>query len=122
VGSFLAKSPYLLALPAAPEAAGEEVAEEGIYVIRGADETYVGQSGNMSGRLAQHVASGRFTQAEADAAETIGVSGGKTAREIAEQQKIDDLRDIGVRLGNKRNPIGCARLHLMPESYARLGC
>ena len=91
-------------------------------MVRGASETYVGQSGNISARLAQHVASGRFSQAEVSAAERLSVSGGKTVREIAEQQKIDELRSIGVRLGNKRNPVGCARLHLMPEPYARPGC
>jgi internalin A len=41
------------------------------------------------------------------------VLGGKTAREIAEQQKIDELENgIGDPL-NKRNPIGLQRWHLM---------
>jgi hypothetical protein len=92
--------------------------EEGVYVIRGSEGTYVGQSDNISARLAQHVASGRFTQAEVDAAERLAVSGGKTAREIAEQQKIDELGGIG-RLLNRRNPIGRARFNLMPRGYMR---
>lgn len=90
--------------------------EEGIYVIRGAEETYVGQSGQISTRLSQHL--GRFTQAETDAAERIFVPGGKTAREIAEQQKIDELGGIDE-LGNRRNPIGPARFNLMPPGYTR---
>jgi RHS repeat-associated protein len=92
--------------------------DEGIYVIRGAEETYVGQSGNISQRLAQHVESGRFRQAEVNAAERIGVPGGKTAREIAEQHKIDQLGGITA-LGNLRNPIGPRRFRLMPEGYTR---
>jgi hypothetical protein len=97
--------------------AAKEV-DEGIYVIRGAEETYIGQSGNISGRLGQHVDSGRFSQAEVNAAERIGVSGGKTAREIAEQHKIDELGGIRA-LGNLRNPIGPRRFELMPEGYTR---
>lgn len=53
---------------------------EGIYVIRGAAETYVGQSGNVANRLAPARWQDR-------------------AREIAEQNKIDDLgasRDWGT--------------------------
>ena len=109
----------LLAVPGVDvEDAGALAAEEGVYVIRGAEETYVGQSGNITARLAQHVASGRFTQEEADGAERIAVAGGKTAREVAEQQKIDQLGGIGE-LGNARNPIGRGRFGLMPKGYAR---
>jgi hypothetical protein len=46
------------------------------------------------------------------------VSGGKTAREFAEQQKIDDFDGIGGLL-NKRNPIGPRRFDLLPEDYSR---
>lgn len=51
-------------------------------------------------------------------AERFGVSGGKTAREIAEQQKIDEFGGIGNLL-NKRNPIGPRRFNLMPDGYSR---
>jgi hypothetical protein len=61
---------------------------------------------------------GRFTQEELNVAERFGVSGGKTAREIAEQQKIDEFGGIGNML-NKRNPIGPRRFNLMPEGYSR---
>jgi hypothetical protein len=98
--------------------ATEGAANEGIYVIDGAEGTYVGQSGNIASRLAQHVGSGRFTQAEVDAAQRIEVLGGKTAREIAEQQKIDELGGIDNLL-NQRNPIGPRRFGLMPEGYSR---
>jgi RHS repeat-associated protein len=101
-----------------PGVGEEEVVAEGIYVVRGAEETYVGQSANISRRLAEHVASGRFSQAEVDSADRIAVSGGRTAREIAEQEKIDELGGIKI-LGNARNPIGPARFGLMPEGYAR---
>ena len=46
------------------------------------------------------------------------MTGGRTAREIAEQQKIDDLGGIDVLL-NIRNPIGLQRFDLMPPPYAR---
>lgn len=98
--------------------AAEEAANEGIYVINGARGTYVGQSGNIANRLAGYVSSGRFTQAEVDAAQRIAVSGGKTAREIAEQQKIDELGGVDSLL-NIRNPIGARRFDLMPQPYSR---
>jgi hypothetical protein len=53
-----------------------------------------------------------------DAAERISVCGGKTAREIAEQQKIDELGGVRA-LINVRNPIGQARLDLMSQPYSR---
>jgi YD repeat-containing protein len=92
--------------------------QEGIYVIRTKRGRYVGQSGDIPGRLAQWVRSGRFSQAEVDAAERIAVSGGRTKREIAEQLKIDELGGVDELL-NIRNPIGRSRLELMPEGYTR---
>ena len=102
---------------AAMDIAEAEAANEGIYVIRGSEGTYVGQSGNISSRFVRHM--GRFTRAELDVAERIPVSGGKTAREIAEQLKIDELGGID-KLLNKVNPIGPRRLPLMPRSYHRI--
>ena len=61
---------------------------------------------------------GRFTKAELDAAERIAVAGDKTAREIAEQTKIDQLGGI-KNLLNKRNPIGPQRFGLMGRNYSR---
>jgi hypothetical protein len=89
--------------------------------VRSLGRDYVGQSGNITERLAEHVTIGKFTQAEVNAAQRIAVSGGKTAREIAEQMKIDDLGGIkGGNLWNIRNPIGWARFGLMPnQPYVR---
>jgi hypothetical protein len=100
--------------------AADDAANEGIYVIQGARGTYVGQSGNITARFSQHLIEngGRFTQAELDAAERIGVTSGKTAREIAEQQKIDELGGIDALL-NIRNPMGSRRFGLMPQPYSR---
>lgn len=44
--------------------------------------------------------------------------GGRTAREIAEQQKIDERGGVDALL-NSRNPIGPARFGRMPQPYAR---
>jgi len=101
-------------------AVAAETANEGIYVVRSEAGNYVGQSGNITQRLAQHVSTGKFTQAEVDAAERFAVSGGKTAREIAEQLKIDSPEFGGIdNLLNKVNPIGVRRLDLMPDGYTR---
>jgi uncharacterized protein YgbK (DUF1537 family) len=89
-------------------------------VVRTEAGNYVGQSGNITQRLAQHVNAGKFTQAEVDAAERFAVSGGRTAREIAEQLKIDSPEFGGIdNLLNKVNPIGARRLDLFPDGYTR---
>ena len=108
------------AAAAAEAVTAEEVANEGVYVIRATRGTYVGQSGDITARFSQHLIEngGRFTQAELDAAERVAVTGGKTAREIAEQQKIDELGGVDA-LMNIRNPIGLRRLGLMPQPYLR---
>lgn len=77
------------------------------------------QSGVLGARLATHAAQGRFGKEAVDAAERYSVRGGKTAREVAEQLKIDELRTAGVPILNVRNPIGKARIHLMPPGYVR---
>ena len=63
-------------------------------------------------RLLKHVATGKITKSAALAARRIAVPGGKTAREIAEQLKVDELGGIRV-LANEVNPIGAARRSLM---------
>ena len=52
-------------------------------------------------------------------AERFAVSGGKTAREVAEQRKIDQFENGIDDLLNKRNPIGPRRFDLMLEGYSR---
>lgn len=111
---------HLLPVPAS-QVAGKAVPNEGIYVIRNAaGEVYVGQSGNITSRLGQHVSTGKFTQAEVDAAEHIEVLGGKTAREIQEQLKLDSFGGKKAsNVLNEVNPIGDRRLSLMPPGYVR---
>lgn len=92
---------------------------EGIYVIKTSDGTYVGQSGDINKRFKQHL--GRFTAEDLASAERIEVRGGKTSREIAEQLKLDSLRDDGATMLNKVNPIGPKRIHLMGPGYSRPG-
>jgi len=93
--------------------------ESGNYVVKTPLGEYVGQSGSISQRLARHVANGKFTQAEVDAAERIAVSGGKLDREIAEQLLIDSKGGIDG-LVNEVNPIGPKRFDQMPsQPYSR---
>ena len=110
-------------IPGGGEARGAEVAahaaEEGIYdVVTQTGERYVGQSGDITRRLAEHVADEKITKEAADNAIRIGVDGGKDAREIAEQLRIDSYG--GKRfLANKVNPIGRRRIGLLGPGYLR---
>lgn len=98
---------------------GGALVEEGTYLVKTAQGEYVGQSGAISRRLQQHVASGKFTQAEVDAAERAMVTGGRLEREIAEQLLIDSKGGIDGLL-NKVNPIGPKRVSVMPnQPYKR---
>jgi len=79
---------------------------EGVYVAETvAGETYIGQSGNIATRLAQHVDNGFITQEAADSAQLFEVLGGKTSREVAEQAMIDSYGGVD-NLANTVNPIG----------------
>jgi RHS repeat-associated protein len=91
---------------------------EGIYVVTTKEGLpYVGQSGNIPRRLQEHVRSGKITQEAADNAIRTEVLGGKTAREIAEQRRINELTNgVGAAdpgIANKVNPIGPSRQHLL---------
>lgn len=79
----------------------------------------MGQSRNIERRLGQHVRSGKITPQQAAAATRIPVTGGKTQREMAEQQVID--RHGGIQnLDNLVNRIGPHRYGLMPnQPYIR---
>lgn len=93
---------------------GAQIAE-GVYVAKTASNVkYVGQSGNIEGRLAQHVASGKITTEAAKVAQKFEVLGGKTAREVAEQRTINGLGGIG-KLENKVNPVG-GRMNLLDDA------
>jgi hypothetical protein len=92
------------------------VAEEGIYEFTAASgKTYVGQSGQISERIVQHLRSGKLAASDATDVARREVLGGRTAREVAEQGRIDELGGI-ENLENKRNPIGAKRQDLLPKS------
>jgi hypothetical protein len=76
-------------------------------------KTYVGQSGDICRRIGEHLASGKLLEADLATLRTTAVSGGKTAREIAEQLRINELGGIKM-LENTRNAIGKARSYLLP--------
>jgi hypothetical protein len=93
------------------------IVNEGIYQFTAASgKTYVGQSGDIAARIQQHIASGKLLPNTP--VKITEVLGGKTAREIAEQLRINSLGGIiqnGVKvLENIRNPIGKARQYLLP--------
>jgi RHS repeat-associated protein len=92
---------------------GNRAVREGVYeVVANSGKTYVGQSGDIERRLLEHVRSGKVSPEEAARAVRTEVPGGKTAREISEQRRIDELGGI-QNLENKVNPIGPNRQHLM---------
>lgn len=89
-------------------------ARGGVYVARTAatGARYVGQSGNMTGRLSQHVASGKITRMQAATARVYRVNGGRVRREVAEQRIVNRHGGI-THLANKRNPLGARRQPLL---------
>lgn len=81
------------------------------------DTPYVGQSSNIPGRLQQHEAAGRYTPGTAVVTE---VEGGKTAREIAEYLRIQEITGgVPARqsnaVSNRVDPIGPKRQYLIPK-------
>ncbi len=103
-------------------AATETAVAEGIYEFPDAENpglTYVGQSGNVPQRLDQHENSGK--KDANDSARTTEVKGGKTAREHAEQNRINELGGKsgtpGSATSNKVNPIGPKRAPTVQELY-----
>ena len=102
-----------LALKGVLRVAQEISAKEGIYEFTAASgKTYVGQSRNIAARIQQHINSGKLLTKDIGSIRTTEVLGGKTAREIAEQRRINELGGIS-KLENQRNPIGPARQHLL---------
>lgn len=94
--------------------------KEGIYEFpdQASDgTTYVGQSEDIARRLNQHESAGRL---EPGTETTTPVPGGKTAREIAEHRRIQQLANgrrakASSEVSNKRDPIGPARQHLLDD-------
>ena len=76
--------------------------------LRNPGKTYVGQSGNVESRLQSHKRNGRLTDVQGAA--ITEVLGGKFDREIAEQNRINELGGlVGGTVSNRRNPIGATR-------------
>ena len=98
--------------------AGKSV-KEGIYEFTDtAGKKYCGQSCNIPQRLDQHVKSGKLDPAQSVA--TTEVLGGKTAREIAEHKRIQEITGgvparFSDKVSNKVDPIGPNRSHLLNE-------
>jgi hypothetical protein len=93
------------------QSTSKQVVKEGIYDFQAASgKTYVGQSSNIPRRLTQHLRSGKLPAGNPVTFKEV--LGGKTAREIAEQTRINELGGI-KNLENKVNPIGPKRAHLM---------
>jgi RHS repeat-associated protein len=101
-------------------AAAGRTAIEGIYEFPdqcAGCAPYVGQSGSIPNRLAQHEAAGRLVRGTENTTEVLG---GKTAREIAEHRRIRQITgDVPARqspaVSNKVDPIGPARQHLLKD-------
>jgi hypothetical protein len=112
---FFVAGEMILPLPI-EQPIGGVLAREGIYEFKAASgKTYVGQSGDICARIEGHLSSGKLLPEDLPSLQTTEVWGGKTAREIAEQQRIDELG--GIRSGlleNIRNPIGPMRQNLLP--------
>jgi RHS repeat-associated protein len=96
-------------------AGGKQVITEGIYEFTASSgKTYIGQSQDIPRRILEHIASGKL--GAGSAVKTTQVLGGKTAREVSEQLRIEAMG--GIRSGileNVRNPIGPARAYLLPK-------
>ena len=80
--------------------------KEGIYEFRGASgRSYIGQSDDITRRLSQHAKSGKLPLDNLDSIRTREVLGGKRARLLEEQARINELGGPSC-LENVRNPIG----------------
>jgi RHS repeat-associated protein len=95
---------------------------EGVYEFSEKGKTYVGQSGDVAGRLNQHLESGKLVPGTT--VTVTPVSGGKTAREVAEQKRINQLGGTANKPGsqttNQRNPIGPKRQKRIEDEYGPL--
>jgi RHS repeat-associated protein len=107
----------------AAEAEGKPLVKAVVYWFKEAHSQlpYIGQTSNFAKRIAQHIKDKKLLAAELHTVEAVEVSGGKTAREIAEHQKIQEhtgnvpARESG-KVANKKDPIGPARQHLLNEA------
>lgn len=89
--------------------------KEGVYWFKAdSGKMYVGQSKDVAKRLVEHMKSGKLTQENIGSVQVSHVPGGKIHREIAEQNKINQLGGIKV-LDNVRNAVGAKRIHLLRQ-------
>jgi len=98
---------------------------EGVYKITLENgDKYVGQSKNIYNRIKQHIGgkTPKFKPEKIKNIEITKIDGGKTTREVFEQQTIDKLGGIGnnKKLLNKVNPIGANRQHLFKPNNKSL--
>jgi hypothetical protein len=114
--SAMAIVPYMGDIGKAGKYAGKsKIVRKGIYEF--VDKTgmkYIGQSGNIPNRIATHLSSGKLLSENLSTLKITEVRGGKTAREIVEQLRINELGGID-NLANERNPIGKSREYLLEE-------
>ena len=92
----------------ASEVADATEITQGIYEFPDAlagGKTYVGSSGDITARLLRHLRSGKLSPQDFANVRRTYVPGGRAAREVAEQQRIDDLGGI-ENLSNRINVIG----------------
>lgn len=91
--------------------------KQGIYeFMDAAGKKYVGQSVNIPNRLKQHLKAGKLEPNQS--VKTTEVLGGKTAREIAEHKRIQEITGgvparFSDKVSNKVDPIGLNRRHLL---------
>lgn len=100
--------------------AGAKIAKEGIYEFKEGAKTYCGQSCDIPRRLKEHIDSGKLAPDMLSTLKTTEVLGGKTAREIAEHRRIQDLTGgiparFSDNVSNKVDPMGPNRSHLLNE-------
>lgn len=115
----LAKSFMDDALNAVKNLSGKAAKEvkEGVYeFVDSTGKPYVGQTKDIPRRIKDHIKSGKLP--EGTKVKTTEVKGGKTAREIAEHKRIQELTggDPARRspdVSSLRDPVGPARRHLL---------
>ncbi|MDP3650856.1 MAG: RHS repeat-associated core domain-containing protein [Rhodoferax sp.] len=91
--------------------------EQGIYLVESNGAKYVGQSGQVTTRLGQHVSNGKFAAEATDDAVRLSIAGGKTSREVAEQRTLNLMRETNAAedILNISNSVGKAREGLLTD-------
>ncbi|MFC5768916.1 RHS repeat-associated core domain-containing protein, partial [Thauera sinica] len=107
-------APLITKLTASSGSAAQAEITSGIYFLEQGGASYVGQSGQLSTRLATHVADATKPISSIDDAVRAAVSGSKTSREVAEQLTLNNMGGVNATgVLNVVNPIGSARSGLL---------